>query len=144
MLQAMEKLVSKGLVKAIGISNFTITKTERLLQTAKIVPAVNQIEYHPYLQQEKLKKYCNDKGMLSPKFIEFLVTSMVTISQSVVYKLIFDIIVHCINSGIVIECYSPLGNVQNPYLYGREPTLLEDPVIKEIAAKHRATVAQVN
>ena len=38
----MESLVSKGLVKAIGISNFTITKTEKLLETAKIVPAVNQ------------------------------------------------------------------------------------------------------
>ena len=38
----MEELVAKGSVKAIGISNFTITKTENLLKTAKIVPAVNQ------------------------------------------------------------------------------------------------------
>ena len=58
----MEDLVSKGLVKAIGISNFTITKTERLLQTAKIVPAVNQVECHPYFQQQKLKDYCDGKG----------------------------------------------------------------------------------
>ena len=38
----MEEFVSKGKVKAIGISNFTITKTEELLKTAKIVPAINQ------------------------------------------------------------------------------------------------------
>ena len=56
--------MSKGLVKAIGISNFTITKTERLLQTAKIVPAVNQVECHPYFQQQKLKDYCDSKGIL--------------------------------------------------------------------------------
>ena len=41
-LQGMEDLVDKKLVKAIGISNFTIFKTENLLKTAKIVPAVNQ------------------------------------------------------------------------------------------------------
>ena len=61
-LQAMEGLVEKGLVKAIGISNFTITKTENLLKTAKIVPAVNQVECHPYFQQPKLKAYCDSKG----------------------------------------------------------------------------------
>ena len=38
----MEELVSKGLVRAIGISNFSITKTENLLKIASIVPAVNQ------------------------------------------------------------------------------------------------------
>ena len=58
----MEELVNKGLVKAIGISNFSITKTEQLLQTAKIVPAVNQVECHPYFQQQKLKDYCDRKG----------------------------------------------------------------------------------
>ena len=40
--QAMEKLVEKGLCKAIGISNFTIKKTTSLLDKAKIVPACNQ------------------------------------------------------------------------------------------------------
>ena len=59
----MEELVAKGIVKAIGISNFTITKTERLLQTAKIVPAVNQVESHPYFQQPKLKEYMDTKGI---------------------------------------------------------------------------------
>ena len=58
----MEELVSKGLVKTIGISNFSITKIECLLQTAKIVPAVNQVECNPYFQQKKLKEYCDRKG----------------------------------------------------------------------------------
>eukprot|EP00731_Ephydatia_muelleri_P014290 Em0008g10a len=62
--KAMEGLVEKGLVKAIGISNFTITKTENLLKTAKIVPAVNQVECHPYFQQPKLKAYCDSKGII--------------------------------------------------------------------------------
>ncbi len=58
----MEELVNKGLVMSIGISNFSITKTEQLLKTAKIVPAVNQVEYHPHFQQHKLKDYCDSKG----------------------------------------------------------------------------------
>ena len=59
----MEELVSKGLVKAIGISNFSIVKTDRLLQTAKTVPAVIQVECNPFFQQQKLKEYCDLKGM---------------------------------------------------------------------------------
>ena len=62
----MEECVSKGFTKAIGISNFTITKTETLLKTAKIIPAVNQVECHPYFQQKKLKEYSDSKGNFFP------------------------------------------------------------------------------
>ena len=136
----MEELVSKGLVKAIGISNFTITKTERLLQTAKIVPAVNQIEYHPYLQQDKLKTYCNSKGIYTNYYFPYYFFSLLI--NLISNKLTLFVII--VPKGILIECYSPLGNPQNPYLYGKEPALLEDPVIKDIAAKHGVSVAQVN
>uniref|UniRef100_A0A1X7VUX6 NADP-dependent oxidoreductase domain-containing protein n=1 Tax=Amphimedon queenslandica TaxID=400682 RepID=A0A1X7VUX6_AMPQE len=61
--ETMEGFVAKGLTKAIGISNFSITKTENLLKTAKIVPAVNQVECHAYLQQTKLQQYCKSKGI---------------------------------------------------------------------------------
>lgn len=45
----MEELVSKGKVKSIGVSNFTITKTDKLLKTAKIVPAVNEGDKYKYI-----------------------------------------------------------------------------------------------
>jgi len=58
--KAMEELVEEGLVKAIGISNFSILQTQELLCTAKIVPAVNQVELHPYFAREALIKFCKD------------------------------------------------------------------------------------
>ena len=62
--QGIEELQRKGLVKAIGVSNFSITKTERLLKTAKITPALNSVECHPYFQQKRLKQYCDSKGVV--------------------------------------------------------------------------------
>lgn len=56
--QAMENLVNKGLVRHIGVSNFPVTLLHELLSRARIKPFLNQIEIHPYLQQEKLLKYC--------------------------------------------------------------------------------------
>ena len=43
-------------VKSIGVSNFSVAKIEQLLQTAKIVSALNSVECHPYFQQPKLKE----------------------------------------------------------------------------------------
>ena len=67
----MEDVLGKGLTRAIGISNFTITKTEALLKTAKVVPAVNQVECHPYFQQKKLREYCDSKGEQSMLVLVF-------------------------------------------------------------------------
>ncbi|KXS93438.1 hypothetical protein AC579_1908 [Pseudocercospora musae] len=60
----MTKLVATGKVKAVGVSNFDIKRLEHLLKHTSVVPAVNQIEAHPYLQQPELTKYCKDKGIL--------------------------------------------------------------------------------
>lgn len=54
--KAMEALVKKGKVRSIGVSNFTRERIEDLLKTAEIIPAVNQIEAHAYLQQPALLK----------------------------------------------------------------------------------------
>jgi glycerol 2-dehydrogenase (NADP+) len=50
-------------VKALGVSNFSTHNLSKLLETAKIVPAVNQVELHPFLQQEKLAEFCKEKGI---------------------------------------------------------------------------------
>ena len=60
----MEKLLDTGKVKAIGVSNFTVNKLENLLSKSKVVPAVNQIEAHPWLQQPALFEYCKSKNIL--------------------------------------------------------------------------------
>lgn len=62
--KAMEKLLATGKVKAIGVSNFNIRRLEDLLSKVEVVPAANQVEAHPYLQQPDLLRFCQDKGIL--------------------------------------------------------------------------------
>ncbi|KAK1274268.1 Aldo-keto reductase family 4 member C10 [Acorus gramineus] len=61
--KAMEALVEMGLVRAIGVSNFSVQQIAELLRFAKIVPAVNQVELHPFWRQEELVKFCQLKGI---------------------------------------------------------------------------------
>jgi len=60
----MEKVLASGKVKSIGVSNFSIKTLEELLKTAKVVPAVNQVELHPYLAQNDLLTYCKSKNIV--------------------------------------------------------------------------------
>ena len=98
----MEELVSKGLVKDIGISNFSITKTERLLQTAKIVPAVNQVECHPYFQQQSLKEYYDSKGLFntSPSLLILRVMLLMMCCQALCWRLTALLVVQVVHFGM--------------------------------------------
>ncbi|KAL8464403.1 hypothetical protein ACS0TY_034072 [Phlomoides rotata] len=60
----MEEAVKLGLVKTIGVSNFTCKKLEDLLSFATIPPAVNQVELSPVWQQKKLVDFCKAKGIV--------------------------------------------------------------------------------
>ncbi|KAL6218425.1 hypothetical protein ACLB2K_011639 [Fragaria x ananassa] len=60
---AMEDLVSLGLVRSIGISNYDIFLTRDCLAYSKVKPAVNQIETHPYFQRDSLVKFCLKHGI---------------------------------------------------------------------------------
>lgn len=61
--RALEKLYSDGVVRAIGVSNFQTHHLDDIFEDNTVVPAVNQIEYHPLLTQEKVKSYCEAKGI---------------------------------------------------------------------------------
>lgn len=61
--KALEKLYKDGRVKAIGVSNFTIEHLQRILDECEIVPVVNQVECHPYLQQNELKEFCKQHNI---------------------------------------------------------------------------------
>ncbi|CAI6091940.1 unnamed protein product [Clonostachys chloroleuca] len=60
----MEEAYNSGKVKAIGVANWSIPYLEELRKTWKIVPAVNQVELHPFLPQHKLREYCAKYGIL--------------------------------------------------------------------------------
>ena len=59
----MEELYASGKVKAIGVSNFSVPYLEELKKTWKVVPAVNQVELHPFLPQLALREYCAKEGI---------------------------------------------------------------------------------
>ncbi|XP_030646001.1 aldo-keto reductase family 1 member B7 [Chanos chanos] len=108
--KGMEALKASGKVKSIGVSNFNVQQLERLLSVAKVPPAVNQVELHPYLVQADLIEYCKSKN-------------------------------------IVLTAYSPFGSPGRPKEFHqgeKDPEkLLEDPVVLEIAKKHRRPPSQV-
>ncbi|PSN30152.1 hypothetical protein C0J52_23236, partial [Blattella germanica] len=106
--KGMEECVRQGLVKSIGLSNFNSEQIKRILDIATIKPTINQVECYPYLNQNKLRKFCKERG-------------------------------------IFLMAYAPLGRPGNTTFYMKSgiPPVLEDPKLKEIAAKYNKTVAQI-
>jgi diketogulonate reductase-like aldo/keto reductase len=94
--QALCELRDDGRVRSIGVSNFLPEHIERVIDASGVVPAVNQVELHPRLQQRALRAFHHEHG-------------------------------------IVTESWSPLGR----------GALLDDPVVREIAAQTGRTPAQV-
>jgi diketogulonate reductase-like aldo/keto reductase len=63
--RALESLLADGKVRAIGVSNFMVEHLTRLLDDAKVVPAVNQIECHPYFQQRDVEQFDAEHGIVT-------------------------------------------------------------------------------
>jgi len=96
--QKMERIYENGRIKAIGVSNFKEHHLEALKKASSIIPAVNQIELHPYLIQEPILDYCKKEG-------------------------------------IQTEAWSPFA--------ANKTNLFEENILREIAAKHSKTPAQI-
>ncbi len=62
--QALEDIQANGGAKNIGVSNYTIRHLEEMKKYAKVMPAVNQVELHVFLQQPELIKYCHDNDIV--------------------------------------------------------------------------------
>ena len=62
--RAMEELQAAGKIKSIGVSNFFQEHLEALFETAKVIPAVNQIEFHPGYWQQELVSYCKKQNII--------------------------------------------------------------------------------
>ncbi len=63
--RALETLLANGKVRAIGVSNFMVDHLRTLLDTASVVPAVNQLEIHPYYQQRGVQDLDTEHGILN-------------------------------------------------------------------------------
>jgi len=106
--RGMEEVNKMGLAKHIGVCNFSIKKLKQLMSDALVKPEMNQIEMHPFLQQNEMLSYCK-------------------------------------TAGIHLTSYSPLGSPDRTAAMkaDNEPSLLENPVIMEIASKNQCSPAQV-
>ncbi|KZT32396.1 Aldo/keto reductase, partial [Sistotremastrum suecicum HHB10207 ss-3] len=62
----MERILDQGLAKSIGVSNYTPVEFDILFKTARVVPAVNQILFHPYVYEKSIPtlEYCKEKGIV--------------------------------------------------------------------------------
>lgn len=61
--RAMERILDAGQSRAIGVSNFLIHHLEDIAEDSDIVPAVDQVEFHPFLVQEELLSHCKERGI---------------------------------------------------------------------------------
>ncbi|MDO4258187.1 MAG: aldo/keto reductase [Actinomycetaceae bacterium] len=69
--RALEHLLEEGRTRAIGVSNFHIDRIQDLIETNTIVPAVNQIEYHPFYQRTADREFLTSRGIVTEAWSPF-------------------------------------------------------------------------
>lgn len=87
---AMEDLVSAGLVRHIGVSNYGTAMLRDLLNSARIRPTILQVEMHPYLTQEKLLRFCKEEQIAVTAFSPLGALSYVPIGMAKFAESVLD------------------------------------------------------
>ena len=67
----MTELVSAGLAKSVGVSNFNIKQIERMIKATNIVPAANQVEVNLHWLNTELIEFCKSKGIVVEGYSPF-------------------------------------------------------------------------
>jgi diketogulonate reductase-like aldo/keto reductase len=62
--RAMEEIQASGKTRAIGVSNFLTHHLDVLLESANVVPSINEIQFHPHLPSPDLVEYCDERGIV--------------------------------------------------------------------------------
>ncbi len=81
--KAMERLVSEGRAKAIGVCNFSIPQLEDLMKHTEIIPALNQVEMHPHLSQKELLNFANTHNIQLEAYRPIMMGEVLNISEIV-------------------------------------------------------------
>ncbi|XP_063418979.1 aldo-keto reductase family 1 member B1-like [Mytilus trossulus] len=113
--KGMEELVDAGMAENIGLSNFNKSQIERILQSAQIKP-------------------CN---------LQNFVCFVCRLKYIHPYFSNFKLVDFCLSKGITVTAYAPLANPDSPLRTGKEPSIFDEPVLKDIAQKKSKTIAQV-
>lgn len=133
---AMEKLVGKGLVRSIGLSNFNSRQIDDILSVASIKPTVLQVQD---VCDDRLGEKIDVKCLRSPWYLCILVGQV----ESHPYLTQVELLAHCRDRGLVLTAYSPLGSPDRAWKHPDEPVLLQEPMVISLAEKYKKTPAQI-
>ena len=97
--EKMEKLVDQGLTKSIGLSNYNVQNILMVLSVCRIKPAVNEIEFHPYLFQKNLKEFCDKENIIILSYNPMVKGSYCKRSEKIIKEKNLDLF----NENVVLE-----------------------------------------
>ena len=141
----LEELKAAGGARSIGVSNYTVRHLKEMKQYAKVLPAVNQVELHVFLQQPELVEYCRNEGIAleaySPlahaKAMDVPLIQHIAAKHAISYAQVM--IRWCIQSGFIVipKSISPARIQENAAVF--DITLDEDDMeaIKNIGVTKR-------